>query len=237
MSAPGPVAKWFQDYVMGRLRTPQAIFRAAWANNPDPAQSADRVFDIPAPDGWDAPERLQAPLHFRSETYMRQVRRADWHGCDPRLLVWASVLQQMARRRDIPLYVHCALRDRRTQNSLLAKGVSRAKYPRSAHNIGEAVDIVHGVYHWQMNEQEWALLHVLGRLALDRTNAYLKKEHKLDLTWGGSFKSLYDPAHWEITDYRKRIRALADHDVPIRYTPKQALEGRHTLLAGMASRS
>lgn len=237
MSAPGPVSRWWQDYVAGRLRTPRALFNAAWGDSPDPAQSADRVFDVPDPGPtWDAPDRLKAPLHFRSESYMRQIRRADWSFCDPRLAVWAAVFQQMARKRDIPLYVHAALRPKSVQNALVAQGRSRAKYPRSAHNIGEAVDIVHGVFHWSMNESEWSLLHALGNMALDRCNAYLKGPFKLSLTWGGDFKRLYDPAHWEITDFRNRIRVLPEPDAPVRFTPQDLLKRRLELLGSMANK-
>lgn len=234
MTCPLPVRKWWQDYVAGRLKTPRDIFLAAWNNDPDPAQPYDRFLDVPDPVGWDAPARLKAPLHFRSESYMRQVRVADWSDCDPRLVVWAAVFQQMARKRDIPLYVHTALRSRSVQDRLRAEGRSRATYPRSAHNIGEAVDVVHGVYHWDMNAQEWRLLHALGLLALDRVNTYLRKDHKLSLTWGGTFRSLYDPAHWEITDFRSRIRELPEPDAPVRYTPDQAIKKRHDLLSGMS---
>lgn len=232
MTCPLPIKKWWQDYVEGRLRTPQAIVRAAQAEAAGPADMGDRFFGVPLPDkAWTAPDRLRAPLHFKSESYMRQVRRAEWSFCDVRLLVWAAQFQMMAKKRQIPLYVHTALRSRAVQNEHVRKGTSKAKYPTSAHNIGEAVDIVHGTYHWDLNRTEWDLLHVLGRLALDRVNSRLRAADKLSLTWGGDFKTLYDPAHWEITDYRNRIRELPDPLKAISRSPDDVMrhlnEGRY----------
>lgn len=221
---PGQVLSlWWQDYVLGRLRTPQDIFRAALSENPDPAQAGARMFDIPPDtDHWSAPDRLKAPSFFATPAYLKQMDRADWAHCDPRLMYWAAMMIKAARKRQIPLYVHCALRDKAEQDRVYAAGHSKVKYPRGAHNIGEAVDIVHGVYHWQMSRDEWALLSVLGRLCLDRVNAQLRKDDKLHLQWGGDFKSLYDPAHWEVRDYRARIRALPAAP-PVRLTPSKIL--------------
>lgn len=217
------LTRWWQEYAMGRFRTPQALMTAARSETPDPAQGADRFLDIPLDSPrWDAPKRLQAPNFIGSTAQLKQWDRADWLHVDPRLRFWAALFQEMARKRGIPLYVHCALRGAAEQNKAVASGNSKAAYPKSAHNIGEAVDIVHGVFHWQLTRQEWALLHLLGQFALDRVNSRLKAAHKLHLTWGGNFKSLYDPAHWEITDFRNRRRPLPDGD-PLRYTPKAIL--------------
>ncbi|MFD1881004.1 M15 family metallopeptidase [Paracoccus pacificus] len=88
----------------------------------------------------------------------------------------------------------------------------------SAHNIGEAVDVVHGLYHWDMSLDEWRFLHALGVRVLDRLNAGVPAADRLRLEWGGNWSSLYDPAHWEIWDFRSRRRPLADVP-PVRYTP------------------
>ncbi|VDC31835.1 M15 family metallopeptidase [Pseudogemmobacter humi] len=221
---PGQVlTRWWQDYVAGRLRTPQSLVAASRAENPDTAQAYLRWLDLPTDDEWQAPQRLKAPGFIDTASYVRQSERADWQHCDPRLMRWAALVVKLARKRGIPLYVHCAFRGEAEQAKVKASGNSKASYPRSAHNIGEAVDIVHGVYHWQLTRQEWQLLHVLGLLALERINATLRKDDKLHLTWGGEFKSLYDPAHWEITGYRSRLRRLPEGE-PVRYTPSAILE-------------
>jgi hypothetical protein len=221
---PGQVlTQWFQRYVLGALKSPQDIYREAMQENPDAALASDRFFSVP-PDveTWAAPERLKALHRFTSEAYLTQGDKADWQSCDPRLMRWAALFIEYARKRGIPLYVFCATRTEAEQSKAWAAGNSNARYPSSAHNIGEAVDIVHSVFHWDMSKQEWALLHTLGLRALDRINSTLKKADKLELTWGGTFKSLYDPAHWEVKDYRDRLRRLPLAD-PVRFTPRAIL--------------
>lgn len=218
-------AKWWQDYCAGRLMTPRALYRAASlvAEDSAYAEAAERFFIDPK-DGptWDVPERLKAPSAIKSSAALSQHNRADWQNADPRLMRWAALFVELARRRQIPLYVHACFRTPEQQTALQTAGRSRAKAGRSPHNIGEAVDIVHGVFHWNLTRDEWKFLHVLGQLALDRVNAPLRKADKLALVWGGGFKTLYDPAHWEVEDFRKRLgpRVIGP---PVRRTPRGIL--------------
>lgn len=215
------LTRWFQQLLAGQLKTPQAIYAAAMQEVPDPAQGWKRFLeeDVPSDDGWKAPERLRAPGFILTERHLRQWDRADWQYCDRRLMRWSAVFVELARKRGIPLYVHTAFRNAEEQARVNVAGNSKAPWPRSPHNIGEAVDIVHGVYHWQLSKQEWSLLHLLGLRALDLVNAGVKAADRLALTWGGDFKSLYDPAHWEVADYRKRIRPIVPGP-PVTYTPR-----------------
>lgn len=227
---PGQVVRsWWQQYVAGRLLTPRDIRTAALVEDPDPASPFERFLDDPV-DGptWDVPKRLSAPHFILSDGHMRQWDRADWQYADQRLMRWSAVLIELARKRGIPLYVHCCFRSEEEQRKVNSGGHSKAAYPRSPHNTAQAVDIVHGVYHWALTRDEWRFIHLLGLRALDLVNRDLKKADKLDLTWGGDFKSLWDPAHWEVTDYRARIERLAV-GVPIRRTPRWIL--RHITLA------
>jgi len=211
---PGQVLRqWWQHYGLGRLTTPQAIYAAARHENPDPARASLRFFDD-VEDGptWDVPERLKAPSYFTGDAYLKHGEQADWQMTDRRLMLWSARVCEMGRRRGIPLYVAWAFRTKAQQEDMIARGVSKAPWPRSAHCIGEAVDIVHGVYHWNLTPQEWKFLSVLGRRALDQLNATLSKRDKLELNWGGddgpgdTFR--WDPAHWEIRDYRERLRQI-----------------------------
>ena len=137
---------------------------------------------------------------------------------------------QSARKRGIPLYVHCCFRTEAEQRALFAKGASKVRYPNSAHNSAEAVDIVHGCYHWNLMPKEWAYIHALGRDALRRLNASLPYDKRLFLNWGGddgspgdSFR--WDPAHWEVADYRKRIGPIAP-GLPVHMSPTSILRLR-----------
>lgn len=234
MSCPLPPPLWWQDYLEGRLTTPQQIYSASLAEYSGPATAESAFFRDPLDPGiaFNAPATLKAPQHVKTAAWLRQCERADWAHTDPRLAVWSSIFIHMALKRGIPLYVHCALRDEAGQRAVANAGRSKVSYPNSAHNIGEAVDIVHGTLHWEMSQPEWALLGVLGRLALDRLNAALKKEHKLSLTWGGSWR-FYDPAHWEISDYRERT-AFKPRVSAVHRTPYSILKARNDLLNGVA---
>lgn len=213
------LTRWWQEYVAGRLRSPQCIHQAALAEAPDPATPQDAFFGRDQPIRWQAPQRLRAPNFMRTEAFLRQWDRADWQHVDPRIMRWAAKFQLEARKRAIPLYVHNAFRTLNEQREMAARGVSKTLH--SAHNIGEAVDIVHGVFHWEMTRQEWSLLGVLGRQVLDRLNAPLRKAERLELQWGGDW-SFYDPAHWEIIGWQDRFRELPVAD-PVRYTPSRIL--------------
>jgi hypothetical protein len=220
---PGQVmTKWWQDLVAGRLRTPQDIHAASRAETPDPWE--DRFTAEPTSVRFDAPKRLAAPQFLASENYARQGFRADWQEVNPTLRQWAARVCLDAKARGIPLYVHSAFRSKAQQDDLVSRRVTRAAWPRSAHNIGEAVDIVHGVYHWDLTQDEWFFIHHLGLDALRRVNASLPKAKQIALNWGGNDRTgsdtfAWDPAHWEIADFRKRIREIVP-GVPIHMPPK-----------------
>lgn len=221
------LTKWWQDLVAGRLRTPQCIVAAARAERPDAYE--DRFTRDPE-DGvvWTAPQRLMAHKFQTSEARARQLLRADWQNTDKRLRVWAARVVLRAEKWGVPLYVHSAYRGKDEQDALIKAGVTKARYPKSAHNIGEAVDIVHGVYHWNLTPDEWRFIHHLARDELRKINATLPASRRLHLKWGGddgtpSDTFRWDPAHWEIEDYRQRT-SIRLEGVPIHMTPQATLK-------------
>ncbi len=214
--------RWWQEYVTGGLRTPQALVAAARAEQPDRYEDRFTVQPVDNPE-WDTPARLQAPKWLKSVVYASQQERADWQHCNQTLRLLAARVILRAAKLGIPLYVHSAFRTKAEQTELIKRGVTKARYPRSAHNIGEAIDLVHGVYHWDLTKREWAFLHWLVQDELRKVNATVPKAAKLHLNWGGddgthsdTFK--WDPAHWEILDYRDRIRPL-EAGVPVHMSP------------------
>ena len=216
------LTRWWQQYVSGRLTTPQALCAAARAETPD--RSEDRFTREPVDNKeWDTPKRLRAEAFLKSQRYVSQQQRADWQQCDPRMRLLAAKIVLRAHGLGIPLYVHSAFRTKAEQGQLVARGVTKAAYPRSAHNIGEAFDLVHGIFHWELTAREWAYLHWLGQDELRKLNAKLPKEKQLRINWGGddgqasdTFK--WDPAHWEVLDYRDRIRKMPVA-VPVHMSP------------------
>lgn len=211
--------------------TPQELFRSAIAQNlAGGAQPSDRFFVTPDDKLiWDVPKRLAVgSAYFTLEPFLSQSQRADWAHVDIRLMRWAALFIEYARKRGIPLYAHTALRGEAEQNRVNHLGHSKAEYPLSAHNIGEGVDIVHSVYHWELTPQEWRFLAILAQAALRRINTTLPKAEQLSLNWGGddgtpSDKFRWDPAHWEISDFRNRRRRLPAAS-PIHRMPRSILK-------------
>ena len=172
---------------------------------------------------WDTPARLAKPAFLTSSAYAAQQHKADWQQCDPRMRLLAARVVLRAGKLGIPLYVHSAFRTKAEQDDLVRRGVTKAPYPRSAHNIGQAFDLVHGVYHWDLTKREWAYLHYLVMDELRKLNAKLSKDKKLEVNWGGDDgtpqdKFRWDPAHWEVLDYRDRIRKMPV-GVPVHMSP------------------
>lgn len=224
MKQPGQTETHFwRQYAAGAFRGLAQLIegRRQLAAAPDHV-GADRFTRDPL-DGekFEAPERLKYPSIMTSEPVLRQHSRADWQHTDIRLQIWAARFIEAARKRGVPLYVHSAFRTKAEQDELVRRKVTKAPYPQSPHNLGEAVDIVHSQYHWQMTRDEWAYLSIIGRQVLFRMNQQLKAEQRLYLVWGGDW-SFYDPAHWEIADFKARTRVV-DVGEPIRKTPRAIL--------------
>lgn len=221
------LTRWWQDYVMGRLRSPQGIVAAARAEAPDAVE--DRFTSDPVDHlQWDTPQRLKAVKFLASASYAQQQQRADWQQCDPRLRLWAARLVLRAAKLGIPLFVHSAFRTKAEQDRLRRDGFSKLAWPNGAHNIGEAVDIVHGVHGWQLTDREWLYLHWLGLDELRKVNVKLPKDRKLQLNWGGddttkSDRFKWDPAHWEVLDYRSRIRQVRV-EAPVHMSPSVTVD-------------
>jgi len=84
------------------------------------------------------------------------------------------------------------------------------------------VDIVHGVFAWELTPQEWQLLGKIGKQVAWRLNQALPKERQFFVDWGGDWK-FYDPAHWEIRGWQADVRKLPVLD-PVRKTPRKLMQ-------------
>lgn len=219
-----PMRAWWQKLVGGVLRSPQAIVSEARSEAvlADAGTAGDRFFGVPL-DGeyFDAPQRLQRQAHFYSPGWLRQQDRANWSGVDPRIQLHAARLIEALQRCGIPAFVHCAMRTKAEQDAAFAAGHSKLQWPRAAHCVGGAVDIVHGVFAWDLSPMEWALI---GKLGLDLHNRLmlgLPEARRYGIVWGGNW-SFYDPAHWELSDWQ-RLPLPASTAPVLRQTPRHIL--------------
>lgn len=159
---------------------------------------------------------MRPKAFFTSDLYLRQGTKADWQNTDPEIQVFAARYIEAARGAGIPLYAHNAFRTHDHQLDLVKRGVSRAKPPNAPHVQGKAVDIVHSIYHWQndFTDDDWSLLGRIGKDVATRAG--------IDIVWGGDWK-FYDPAHWELSDWRDNIAHILPVGPPLHYMPRGLL--------------
>ncbi|WP_137934845.1 M15 family metallopeptidase [Mesorhizobium comanense] len=133
--------------------------------------------------------------------YSEQQMRADRDGAHPDIIEFGRLLVKRMRRLDVPMFESTMWRTMDDQQSAYVLGHSNAKPGQSAHNYGCAVDVIHGVKGWNLSRQEWSIIGHVGK--------ELAAQRGFKLTWGGDWQRLWDPAHWELTEWRsnKMVRA------------------------------
>ena len=58
------------------------------------------------------------------------------------------------------------------------------------------MDIVHASRAWNLTKKEWDVLGSIGK--------EIARKRNLKMEWGGDWK-FYDPAHWQIKDWRDQL--------------------------------
>lgn len=212
--------QFFAKLFAGRLSDP-ADFKEALHQERVNQQTVDTSFErftqtLRMDESWTAPKRLATEkAFFTSEGFLRRQDMADWQNTPIELRTFSARLIERLRRRGIPMYTHAAYRDKATQNSHFANRRSKLTWPYAPHCQGKAVDIVHGRYHWELTEQEWAYI---GKVGKD-----LAEKMGLDVTWGGDWK-FYDPAHWELTGWKENYDPNPTEGEPVRKTARKLLQ-------------
>lgn len=135
------------------------------------------------------------PGYFTSDAYLRTYDRADYRCARFNIDLFAARLVQAARKRGVPMYVHTLWRSPKEQTRLVDQGRSKTPPPTAAHVQGMAADVVHAVHHWELSPHEWRLVAELGKA--------VARQMEISVIWGGDW-TFYDPAHWEIKDWRNK---------------------------------
>lgn len=143
-------------------------------------------------------QRLRDPSAFVSPQW-RRVEYREGDGGDP-IYEFVTSMRDEFRRRQIPMFAVTVYRGKEAQDSAFARGTSKARFGQSAHNFKMAVDFVHIHRMWNLSRKEWEIIGLIGKEVARRRN--------IRITWGGDFKSLWDPAHWELADWKQRRDAL-----------------------------
>lgn len=133
----------------------------------------------------------------KSEKYREQQWRADRVGAHPDILDFERLLIRRMRRLNVPMFAHCVMRNEEEQAVLRSRGHSRAGPGQSPHQHGFAVDIVHGMKAWDLDRKTWALVGHIGKEVAAQAGIHVE--------WGGDWE-FYDPAHWQLTNWKQLVR-------------------------------
>lgn len=155
---------------------------------------------LPEPASYaDALRKLVDRNFLGSTKHRQQHLRANRAGATSDLLAFERAFCARFRKLGIPMYAHCVVRDAGEQQRLYVQGRSMARPGRSPHQYGMAVDLVHGRLHWELPRSCWE---IIGHVGLE-----VAQQAGVKVVWGGSFEKLWDPAHWELADWRSRVAA------------------------------
>ncbi|MHA6692268.1 M15 family metallopeptidase domain-containing protein [Devosia sp. A449] len=155
------------------------------------------IFAEPAGPSKGLPDALAGLVNrpfLATETWREQQRRAVREGAHPKVLKFEAAFIRRMKRVGIPMWAHCVIRSEYEQAEMVRNGVSKDSpddglWPHR----GCAVDLIHSVKGWQMNDDEWKLIGHLGK--------EISAQMGLSMQWGGDW-SFYDPAHWEVKNWK-----------------------------------
>lgn len=162
------------------------------------------IFAPPAAPSTGLPDALRGLVNrefLATETWREQQRRAVREGAHPKVLKFEAAFIRRMKRIGVPMFAHCVCRSAEEQAEMVRKGVSRDSPDDGAWpHQWAAVDLIHSVKGWQMNDDEWKLIGHLGK--------EISAQMGLSMEWGGEFTPRnaagvgWDPAHWELRDWR-----------------------------------
>ena len=163
---------------------------------------ADKPERVVPPDGDKYASELRGMIDrsfLASERHKGQHNRADRAGGHPTLLEFERVFIKRMAKLGVPMFAHCVYRGDVEQQRLYVKGLSKARPGESPHNSGLGVDIVHGTKAWDLTRKQWELVGHIGKEVAASLG--------IKVEWGGDW-SFYDPAHWELANWRDIGRSL-----------------------------
>jgi len=151
-------------------------------------------------DMQDAMRSIQDWPFLGHPTYEAQQWRAERENAHLLIVEFEQAFVKRCKVLGIPMFSHCVVRTRKMQQEVYAKGLSKNDGSKAYAHQHCAADIVHSKYAWNMNKDQWKLLGHIGKEV-----AHL---HGIAIVWGGDWKDPYDPAHWELAQWRERAKEV-----------------------------
>lgn len=137
--------------------------------------------------------RVNSPLH------KQQQMRAIIDGAHPAIIEFTVALVKRMGQMGVPMFASECIRDEARQKELFLDGFSQAGPGKSAHQTGQAVDIVHSVHGWNLTRDQWKLIGEVGMDVAKRLALPISSK-----AWGGNWR-FYDPAHWQIDNWQSQV--------------------------------
>lgn len=143
-------------------------------------------------------QALSDPEYLRSEVYQEQQWRAVREGAHPLILKFEKAFIKRLREIGIPMFPHCIVRTPEVQARAYMEKRSKAHPAEGYPHQRCAVDVIHSKYGWEMSVDQWAVIGHIGK----------EVAHMLGIAmeWGGDWPTLYDPAHWQLANWRERAK-------------------------------
>jgi len=142
---------------------------------------------------------------FSQEWYLRLHERANWEGAPAQIRLFTWRYMRALRARGLPFYVHTCHRPPDVQLKLQQQGFSNLS--SGPHQRSAAIDVVSAIEHWNIPDPLWNYVGTLGEtIARDM---FLGTEYKnpskpLKIEWGGRWTRPWDPAHFQLSDWKNR---------------------------------
>lgn len=133
---------------------------------------------------------------LETEKYEEQQWRANRKGAHFEILLFEMRLVARMAQLGVPMFAHSVVRDQGTQNRVFLEGLSKNDGTRAYAHQRAAADIVHSTRAWDLTRDQW---NVIGHVGKE-----VAKQLGLEIIWGGDWKDPWDPAHWELKDWRNR---------------------------------
>lgn len=143
---------------------------------------------------------IQDHEFIEHQRYQEQQWRAVRENAHLLILEFEKAFVKRCRKLSIPMFAHTVVRTKKMQQQVFKEGHSNNDGSKEYAHQHCAADIVHSRYGWNLNKDQWKLLGHIGK--------EVAHMHGIAITWGGDWKNPYDPAHWELAQWRERAKEV-----------------------------